>query len=176
MNASTMMSFIKPRSGKNVKCKKIDVIQTDIEGKKVYLALFAAKMIRLVLMLTRTEFEKFNLDEKTFVILKNFLHCVDVDGIPVFKTSKTSTVASSKTIDEESMTFSNVEVQNLRQIDLMQYISIDDEEEIETQPEQSTSREPAIANMTLNQFLEQLKPQKLSYSSSSTVEVSESVI
>ena len=167
-----MMSFIKPRSGKNVKCKKINVIQIDIEGRRVYLALFAAKLFRLVFMLTMAEFQKFKLDERTFVILKNFLHCVDVDGIPVFKSSKTSTVASSKTIDEETMSFSNVEIENLRQIDILQYITIDDEEEIEIQPDQSTSKEPAISNMTLKQFLEHLKPQKLSYSSSSTVEVS----
>ena len=107
---------LKDRSGKTTKMKALNVLKLDQgqETATVFLILMANISSKIAVVMKNAEHERFKIKKDGIFLLKNFQFVESFSGIPVFKVTNKTTVRQSGVLELESLTFTNDEVNSLK--------------------------------------------------------------
>ena len=145
------------RSGKTFKWKVQKIIELSFGNDLFHLALLIAQDKKVCLILNNSQYTTSKIEENKWIFSKNLQFCTTVEGIPVFKLARLSSIKESK---------SRVEAKNLLHFDENEFQKFEVSnlsEFFETSPGPSNSqveieneeqKEKYKSVLTLTEFLE----------------------
>ena len=96
MDSQELIKCLKVRSGKSLKAVYIQTLEKVEDLSNYHLGIFANSQKKFCVMLFQSKSAELDFGPEKFYLIKNLEYCTEIEELPIFKLTETSSIKESK--------------------------------------------------------------------------------